>query len=867
MMTRHSAGHPARLLPLLLALLLCLALPVTAQQQPDPAAGDAATLSEAESDDGVVVAPEGRLISPGSVLPADGARANGNSVMPTLPDMAVWEFLARRVEAALEDPRTTNLVLEQLRTRVVDWRGRFLQAQNANQSRIATLRDQLAALGPAPEAGEEEPPEIASRRRELQSQLQALEAPVRTAEEAFRRADGLIREIDAELRERQADALMQLSPSPVNPTHWPGALVTLGNGLAALGTELGNAWANPTRRDELGGNLPAILAYLAFALVLLLRGRYWMDRVQHMLQERASAKGREVFALIVSFGQIVLPFLGVLALVEGLRASGMVGLRGQVLVDALPMAGLTILVARWIGLQVFPRTDKGHPVLELSPERRREGRFHSASLGLVLALELLRRAFLDPVEQSEAAQSVLAFPTIVLTGLLLFRLGQIIRLHLTVAHADDDQPAGVGDRLLGFIGRLVVIIGFGVPVLAGIGYMAAASALIYPAAFSLGLIGVLLILAKLVGDLYVWLMGGDEAARDSLLPVLVMFTLVLMSLPFFALVWGVRGAELAEIWGRFLEGVRVGDTRISPVDFLTFVIVFVIGYTVTRLLQGALRSSVLPKTRMDKGGQTAIVSGLGYAGIFLAAVIAFSTAGIDLTSLALVAGALSVGIGFGLQTIVSNFVSGIILLFERPVAEGDWIEVGGVMGTVRKISVRSTVIQTFDRNDVIVPNADLISGQVTNWTRFDMTGRLIVKVGVAYGTDTRKVAQILYEIAEAQPLVVLNPPPTVLFRGFGADSLDFEIRMILRDVHFLLKVETEVNHQIAERFAEEGIEIPFAQRDIWLRNPEALFPAQGLAPGPVDRDAVMEARAESAGDGAASAEDAPPPPGEEGRTP
>jgi small-conductance mechanosensitive channel len=215
-----------------------------------------------------------------------------------------------------------------------------------------------------------------------------------------------------------------------------------------------------------------------------------------------------------------------------------------------------------------------------------------------------------------------------------------------------------------------------------------------------------------------------------------------------------------------------------------------------------------------------VVTITGYTMFVIAALAALSVAGFNFSNIAIIAGALSVGIGFGLQNIVNNFVSGLILLFERPIRKGDWVQVGTTEGYVQDIRIRSTRILTFDRSDVIVPNSELISNQVTNFMLGDIRGRAVVRVGVAYGSDVEKVRYVLMQVAEENELVVkdgTSPQPMVLFRGFGDSSLDFELRVHLYDVDRRLSTISNINFAIDKAFREEGIEIPFPQRDVHVK--------------------------------------------------
>lgn len=297
-------------------------------------------------------------------------------------------------------------------------------------------------------------------------------------------------------------------------------------------------------------------------------------------------------------------------------------------------------------------------------------------------------------------------------------------------------------------------------------------------------------------------------------------------------IWGVPDSAVAMIVGYLVDGFQIGETPIVPSKVVLGLLVFALLLTLARWSGSAMCRNQAIRSRLDSGAREALVTIIGYVGFLVALLSGLSFAGVDFSKIALVAGALSVGIGFGLQNIVNNFISGLILLFGRPVRVGDWIVVGNTQGYVRKISVRSTQIQTFDRSDVIVPNGDLISSQVTNWTLRDRQGRIIVPVGVAYGSDTALVKQLLLEAATAHPQVVDSDvigKPKVLFMAFGDSALLFELRCFIWNIADKLDVISDLNFAIDKAFCEHGIEIPFPKRDLYIRGMEESVQGKSAA--------------------------------------
>jgi small-conductance mechanosensitive channel/uncharacterized protein YndB with AHSA1/START domain len=336
----------------------------------------------------------------------------------------------------------------------------------------------------------------------------------------------------------------------------------------------------------------------------------------------------------------------------------------------------------------------------------------------------------------------------------------------------------------------------------------------------------------------------DKGSRTGLGFMQLMADLILWIsfIVYMIYVWDDTGTTLDELYELIVIGKTFGGVEVVPLKIVSGILLFAGIIIVIGWMKRWIDRRWLQHIVIERGARDAIITLFGYVGFIAAVVIALALAGVDLRGLALVSGALALGIGLGMQEIANNFVSGLILLFERPIRAGDFVTVGEVEGFVRSIRIRATEIETLDNQNVLVPNSELVSGRVTNWVLRDTFGRLQVRVGVAYGSNVEQVRDILETVSRDHPEVITDgraPAPRALFMGFGDSSLDFELRVRIQRIERRFSVVSDLNFAIDAAFRDAGIKIPFPQRDLHIVSyPDQQVPAEAPVDTKTDRPSL-----------------------------
>jgi len=729
-----------------------------------------------------------------------------------------------QIADALDGAREDDFKLVELNERLRVLNDDIIAAGVDLSPRLTEIRTRLEQLGPALEQGAE-PEALQDQRTALSTERAEINTLLGQLEDFSIRANTLSNEISDARRELFTSALSKRYD--ISLAFGSDVLTDTKDRYSDLVNKIGS-WFRFAWRFKSGALTAATLLSLGAAVLFLMFARKMFGEV---IRRDPEAEEPGYFSrLTVGFSGTLLPAVGVwvfFILIYALYANFgvMRGDIGIVFMTFFIGIGVVILVWRLAEAVFAPRL----PAWRLVPVSDRAA---WALKWLVVAMAVLTiadevvTAMLNLVGESLPITVAKSLVSSMAVGIILLIIASIRPFAGGEGLPDRRWPAWIR-LLLSFTGLALILstiagyIGFAEFVSKQLVITGAVAATMYLGHLAAHAISRERALAhSRAGKRLQQALDLSESQMDQLgLFTGIVLTLAILGLgvPLLFLLWGFKWVDIR---GWVLGGLTefsVGSISISITGILAGIIVFFVGFYATRLFQRWLDGDVLSRSRMDVGVRNSIRTAVGYAGITIAALIGVSAAGLDLSQLALVAGALSLGIGFGLQNIVSNFVSGLILLAERPFKVGDWIEAGGISGTVKSINVRATEIETFQRKTMILPNSDLINSAVGNWTHRNTLGRIEIPVGVSYASDPNLVRDTLLEIAHDHPRVLSNPEPFVVFANFGDSSLDFELRAYLADINYMLTVSTEVRFAIYERFKAVGIEIPFPQRDVNLR--------------------------------------------------
>lgn len=784
------------------------------------------------------------------VLPTAAPAQNADVSSSFSYTVTLWNRLLDDAETYFkglnQDERTSEIQWRLIRS--VGEQADIIKARAGKE--LKDTEDLLKALGEPPKEGEpQEADSIRKQRKEYEEGIAVLKAQIAQSELALTRIRGLEQSVSSDQLDRFYRDLTRQGPIPVLPSTWGKALPEFFGLLKTL-AESPVRWRESVPESDRQYSIrywpPPVIAALAILVAYFAR-RYLLARLgPNPAVENPSYTRRFIAGVAGGVARGIIPAAVIIGIMFWIsRPEALISGIFFDLVQAFLLASLIVVMVSAPARALLTPNYPAWRLTELSAEQGREICRHINMLAVVFAINNFFQRAARGIEVSPSLESAFFLVMTVLQAVVLVQLvrDRHWRVETMAAAAEEGgEPDEAAQRRAerrrkgwNLLRRAIAISAIVAVVAALAGYTALARYVIEPLIQSGVIIGIVLLtrgllregIGLMVKSAFLRQRMGFNVEvlksirfwiRSALDPVLVLLVLYIVS-PY----WELPRADLMRWLQDGLRGFTVGNVTISIIDIGVAILVFFIAMAVTKLIQNMLQERVFPETRIDVGVQHSLSTGLGYIGIMIAIALAIAAVGIDLTNIALVAGALSVGIGFGLQNVVNNFVSGLILLIERPIKVGDWVVLGDKEGLVKRVNVRATEVETWQRASLIVPNAEVLSGTVTNWTHKDRYGRIEVAVGVAYGSDTEKVREILLDVARKQPKVILYPAPFVLFLEFGDSSLNFEIRCFTNDVMSRLLISSEMRFEIDRRFREEGIEIPFPQRVVHMAPPAPVL--------------------------------------------
>lgn len=826
------------------------------------AAGDGEESSDAdESSDG------GR--SSGGGYPSDSGRSSGGG--ESSGDEQVSGDLISNLQRSL-DIIESGLERDSLNSEEIDAIRRQLDfvADTALRARAGAARRAeeqsrlLSVLGPKP--GESEPPEtetVVSERQRLEDSIAEHKGAVKAANVVLARVEALRNRLAREEFGNLAKVLVQWTEIPLAPGTITGAFVEMPIQWKKFRAHFAEWRTNVEFDRKRVGTLTWWLVLLVVVIAVVVTTRNWVLR-RHgpdYREESPSFTRRFRVMLAVGLGNVVLPVVSI------------AGLYIVLLKSAALTAELNYMV--WIVTitlcQYFVVTGLSAAALSPRYPNWRISRFtNDSAVGLyrgirvfaviVVVLNLVSIPLIEPQESRGFSEMLVVdvmrdslhtlFGVIVTVVISLAMLNILRAGNWQFLDVDDDGqsvtvPPGKLVRVFFMAARLGLFIAVAAAL---IGFVNLGLFLAQRIVWSLLLVAFALLLRAFiaatcnqavgqesdVGSLLRDKLGYSSSGAARLLFWVLLLVDIMLSvgvLVVLLLLWGVQSADILNTAGKLVYGISIGDYTLSLIDVGVALGIFIVLLVAVRLFQGFLSNRVLAQTVPDVGVRDALTTGVGYTGVIIAVFIAISSLGLELSQLAIVLGALSVGIGFGLQHVANNFISGLILLMQRPIKAGDWIVVGQHEGYVRKINVVSTELQTFDNAEVIVPNSQLVSSEVMNWTHTSTVARVIVAVRVSHEADPEQVRKVLLRCADENSDVLRTPAPVVVFRNFGESALEFELRFFIREADYMLLIGSDLRFAIIAAFREAGITIPYPQRDIHIRTSAGSVDADHEARG------------------------------------